>query len=61
MHRRHLLVQGKYCELWLETVRKAFSEIDADGSGFIEQEELVAYLADKLTPYEVMPVPEYWL
>lgn len=24
-----------------------------DGSGYIEQEELVAYLSDKLTPYEV--------
>ncbi len=57
-------LQGKYRELWLESVRSAFSEIDVDGSGYIEQEELVAYLADRLSPYEVtyshgvlLPVP----
>lgn len=46
-------MQGRYRDLWQDTVRRAFEQIDRDGSGFIEREELVAYLADRLSPYEV--------
>lgn len=45
--------QGRYRDLWQEYARRAFEQIDTDGSGCIEREELVAYLANKLSPYEV--------
>ncbi|EIE27649.1 kinase-like protein [Coccomyxa subellipsoidea C-169] len=50
-----------------ECARRAFEQIDTDGSGYIEREELVAYLSNKLSPYEVCPLfcnihyPAAWL
>ncbi|CAL8463594.1 g3128 [Coccomyxa elongata] len=49
-------LQGRYRDLWQEYARRAFEQIDTDGSGYIEREELVAYLANKLSPYEVEPL-----
>lgn len=46
-------LQGRYRDLWQECARRAFEQIDTDGSGYIEREELVAYLSNKLSPYEV--------
>lgn len=41
--------------MWQNCARRAFKQIDTDGSGFIEREELVAYLSKQLSPYEVQP------
>ena len=50
-------LQGRYRDLWQECAQRAFEQIDTDGSGFIEREELVAYLSKRLSPYEVRPSP----
>lgn len=40
-------------EMWLEAARRAFADIDSDGSGTVSSEELVAHLRAKLPACEV--------
>jgi hypothetical protein len=45
--------QGKYKELWLQSVRHVFEEMDTDGDGRLDREELMGHLGEHLQPQEV--------
>ena len=48
-----LCMQGKYKELWLESVRSVFEELDTDGDGLLDREQLIRHLSQKLSPRQV--------
>ena len=45
--------QDTYKDRWLECARRAFAELDADGSGRLSADEIAAAFGTHLSPYEV--------
>ncbi|KAL4458324.1 hypothetical protein ABPG75_013189 [Micractinium tetrahymenae] len=45
--------QDTYKDRWLECARRAFAELDADGSGALSAAEIAAAFGSHLSPYEV--------
>ncbi len=47
--------QARHVERWLACARRAFAELDPDGDGVAQADDIVACLRAKLPPSEVLP------
>lgn len=45
--------QDTFHDRWVECARRAFAELDADGTGELSADEIAAAFASHLSPYEV--------
>ena len=48
--------QARHVERWLACARRAFAELDPDGDGVAQADDIVACLRAKLPPSEVPPL-----
>ena len=48
-------MQARHVERWLACARRAFAELDPDGDGVAQADDIVACLRAKLPPSEVPP------